>query len=118
MPPRSDRNGYINHVKRIIETDHPNLSDGILGSLTALHVAVLERNLLIVKYLVEEAGADVDVRNLEGRTPLLEACSSEDYRDMSKEQRSVLASIIGFLVRSGADVNATDKMSIVPFTLH
>lgn len=41
--------------------------------LTSLHLAVGEENMPIIQYLVETAGADVNIKNAEGNTAFMEA---------------------------------------------
>ena len=67
---------------------------------TLLHLAMeKEVNLAVVKYLVSQ-GADVNVKNKWGKTPLYEAALNGNIE------------IVKFLVAEGADVNAKDSNGI------
>lgn len=63
--------------------------------------ACTKGDIAAVKKLVTE-GADVNTKEADGRTPLLEA-SWGGYQD-----------IVKFLIEKGADVNASDKAGITP----
>jgi ankyrin repeat protein len=72
---------------------------------TPLLMAAEQGRMEIVRYLVEEAGADVNATTPESRgeiTPLRYAISNEDYE------------MVRYLVRNGADVNKANTAGWTP----
>jgi len=65
--------------------------------LTMLHWAAAQGDLELVKSLVEEGKTPVDIRDRDGRTPLLVAAAGGK------------TAVIGYLVSQGADLGALDK---------
>ena len=92
---------------------------------TALHIAAEMNDLRFATFLVEEAGADVNIANNEGKL-FWSLASKEKVRWALKilhDPTSVLLhKVVGkndlqevkFLIKNGADVNATDKNGWVP----
>ena len=72
--------------------------------LTPLHEAAVRGDIKIAAALVS-AGADINMKNRNGQTPLLwhmAICSTTNIE------------IVNFLVSQGADVNAKDNMGFAP----
>jgi ankyrin repeat protein len=59
--------------------------------------AIDENNLELVKRLIEHDGVDINIREDDGKTPLIYACCNDDCEEIAK-----------YLVEHGADVNARD----------
>ncbi|KAL3088391.1 hypothetical protein niasHS_008346 [Heterodera schachtii] len=70
------------------------------SGITALHAAYLANDLNIVKFLVEEAGADLEIRDATGRTALMGAASDG------------LADIVQYLVTKKARTDWKDENGI------
>jgi ankyrin repeat protein/predicted DNA-binding WGR domain protein len=68
---------------------------------TPIHFAVLKNNAQMIKYLIEEAHADINVADPRGRTPIHFAM------DSSKSNPELL-SMVKYLLRNGADVTKRD----------
>jgi ankyrin repeat protein len=79
-----------------------NSKDNITGWTPLIGACIAlknEESLKDMMQLLIEAGADVNIKDEEGRTALMEACSCGDG---CKE-------VVRLLIEAGADVNATDK---------
>jgi len=72
-----------------------NKGDGY-GNTVLISASGLPENLPLVRYLVEEAGADINHQNNDGVSPLIAACRSIDINNLP---------VIKYLVEHGADVN-------------
>lgn len=73
-----------------------NLND--IDNETPIFEAIHQKDLKLVKYLVEECGADIEHREIQDRTPLYHSCSV-GCLDISE-----------FLISKGADINAKTKI--------
>ena len=73
-----------------------------------LHVACRLANLSAVQTLVSQEGADVNIRNVEGETPLLWM-----LRRSTQPESSILP-VAQLLCDHGADVNIGDKEGFTP----
>lgn len=69
---------------------------------TLLHFACTADQLEVVKYLVNDAGADLEARSISGATPLMEAAEI------------CACDIITFLLEAGADPDAQDTAGCTP----
>ena len=96
----SAQRGYINNVKLLVsggaDVNFRNPSSG----LSALSAAVAEGHLPVVKYLIKNAKADVNVADLSGRTPIFYAVENDRTE------------ILRFLLANGANANAKDKAGV------
>ncbi|NXT00609.1 RN5A ribonuclease, partial [Jacana jacana] len=75
------------------------------GGATALMDACSERYLSVVKTLVEEMGADMDIRDNKDRNALIHALK----KGSAKERYESAVSIVHFLLDCGIDVNSKDE---------
>ncbi|KAK6643078.1 hypothetical protein RUM43_004581 [Polyplax serrata] len=75
------------------------------AGMSLLHWAADRGSLDVVKYLVDTLGADVNVRDTNGQTPLHFAVSC-DYEDVEK-----------YLVKAGADINLRDNEGFSPYEI-
>lgn len=89
----AERYGH-DEVEKIVETGVDINEKNITGS-TALHIAVKENNLEVVKYLVSK-GADLTLKNERGFDALIIA-TNENHVE-----------IFEYLLAKGADITATD----------
>eukprot|EP00612_Vaucheria_litorea_P000331 CAMPEP_0171451766 /NCGR_PEP_ID=MMETSP0945-20130129/137_1 /TAXON_ID=109269 /ORGANISM="Vaucheria litorea, Strain CCMP2940" /LENGTH=306 /DNA_ID=CAMNT_0011976287 /DNA_START=13 /DNA_END=933 /DNA_ORIENTATION=+ len=92
--------GNLDEVKRLVMEDgvDADMIDGFKGS-TPLHWACRGGKLDVAQWLVEEAGADPDLKNQDGRTPVFFACDGCHQ------------SVIEWLVGScGINVNEKDNI--------
>eukprot|EP00899_Mesostigma_viride_P010670 jgi/Mesvir1/19604/Mv09901-RA.1 len=64
--------------------------------MTALHLACSRQDTDLVKLLID-AGADVNIRDKDGRTPLFSAC------------KNIQLDMTSILIKAGADASAKDK---------
>lgn len=98
----SAQRGYLENVKVLLangaNVDYRNPSTG----LSALSAACAEGHLPVVKYLVKNGHADVNLPDTAGRTPLFYA--------LEKDQVETLR----FLLTSGANPNAKDHAGVSP----
>jgi len=84
-------------IKYLVE-HHADVNKGDRGGNTILiNASGMNHNLTLVRYLVEEAGADINHQNKHGVSPLISACTS-----FSVNQN---LPIIKYLVEHGADIN-------------
>lgn len=97
--------GNLKKVEEIIRRDGPSaltVTDGLLGH-TPLHSAVMRGDIELVQFLFE-LGADANVRNAYGATPIhYENGIGTRWKEM-----------IELLVEHGADVNAKDDQGRTP----
>ncbi|NXT48381.1 RN5A ribonuclease, partial [Pluvianellus socialis] len=75
------------------------------GGATALMDACRERHFSIVKTLVQEMGADVNIRDNKDRNALIHALK----KTCDKERYDSAVSIVLFLLECGVDVNSKDE---------
>ncbi len=94
---RAVRAGDLTKAQSLIEKDPGLLNAANEAGETILFVAVSNRQIALVEYLVGR-GADVNVRTNSLMTPLLAAC-----------RRGLPLAIVKLLVEKGADVNAASK---------
>lgn len=77
---------------------------------TAVALAVLHGHFAVVKFLCEEKGADFEIADNDGATPVKHAACERNvalwFADFD---------IIQFLIERGANLNAADKDGITPF---
>lgn len=64
---------------------------------SALHIAALHRNTNMLRLLMLQIGVQVDIRNKNGDTPLMIACTANDLETSH------------FLIDSGAEVNVANS---------
>jgi ankyrin repeat protein len=79
----------------LIDIGEPNLQEVNAEGATALHLAARKSNFETVQVLLE-AGADVEVTDHSGATPLLAACEVEEL---------LHGDVIGILLELGSNVN-------------
>ncbi|KAJ6637022.1 Ankyrin repeat domain-containing protein 16 [Pseudolycoriella hygida] len=72
---------------------------------SALHVAAQNGRLSILRYLVEEKDASIELKNNNRKTPLHEAAQFSQYK------------IVEYLIEKGADVNAIKNADWTPLML-
>lgn len=88
------QNGYdINHL------DFTVGGYRYTGRATALHLAAAKANVNVIKHLVEQYKADINIGNLNHYTPLINAVQVQEY----EPKRRLLAAVQ--LIRLGAKVN-------------
>ena len=103
------QNGQLNEFK-ILVNKNPNIKLAINSSSkedgrTLLTRASFGGSLAIIKYIVEDLGADINVADSEEITPIMESVSSENY-EVSK-----------YLIDSGANIHATNKLGADALTM-
>ena len=84
--------GDLEGVKFFSKSNSKTINQRNLGGATALHIACRTKNLRIAQVLID-AGADVNIADVEGWTPLMRASLAKDYN------------IVSLLLSSGAKVN-------------
>ncbi|KAF5286936.1 hypothetical protein FQR65_LT12395 [Abscondita terminalis] len=124
----------------VVKKMRPNVADIKLqcnsDKKTALHLASINRNNDVARFLVDE-GADINLTDNQGMTAFLYACKSGDI-DIVKKMRSHVENInlqcslykrsalhlafinkniaiAQYLIDEGADVNLTDCYGMTPF---
>ncbi|XP_066264208.1 ankyrin-1-like [Branchiostoma lanceolatum] len=105
----------VNAKFYLIENLQSPLNDELssLKTVTPLILGVVDRKLEIVKKLVQDCGADVNVTNEAGKAPLhCIATNTVDKRSASKTQ--VKQKIAEILLKAGAEVNIQDKKGQTP----
>ena len=65
--------GDLDELRRILTTTDLHVDEGDYDERTALHLAASEGILPVVQYLVQEAGANMDVTDRYGNTPLVDS---------------------------------------------
>jgi palmitoyltransferase ZDHHC13/17 len=94
----SSRRGNVDAVRRLVERDGVAVNSTDAEGNTALHWASYNDELDVARYLVDEAGADIDaVNRTESHTPLHHAVVGGSER------------VAVFLVNQGANVFASDR---------
>ena len=88
--------GHTDIVRYLVGLPEVNLNHQGCSSHTSLHLAVHGKHADVVQVLID-AGADIETRDDEGRSPLLVASLSGELTTVTK------------LVKAGADVRATDN---------
>ncbi len=90
----------ITAVKQLLDSGTDiNKQDG--AGFTALHFAAQENNFGIAKLLIER-GADLEIRDVYGNTPLIRAVSSSKGK----------GEIIDLLLQHGADMNVKNDYGV------
>lgn len=97
--------GNIDQIKGLLASAPESINQKDESGLAPLHVAARSDQLEVAKYLLE-SGADVEVRNQYGRTPLL--CVA--FMTGSVEMATLL-------IEHGADINAADAQGATPLKL-
>lgn len=92
----ASRNGDIDCVRRLLQSG-ADVSSTNYNDVTALHGASVEVALLLLDY-----GANLEAKDIYGKTPLMDSCANGD----------VACSI--FLLDNGANVNARDHFDWTP----
>ena len=69
---------------------------------SALHFAVEDNNLPIVKYIFEQCNVDIEIKGQYGRTLYSNACSKGYFK------------IVKYLVSKGSDINYRDSLGNTP----
>ncbi|MBN8827931.1 MAG: ankyrin repeat domain-containing protein [Sphingobacteriia bacterium] len=69
-----------------------------------MHLAAIRDESYLVRNLVEKCGADLEIKNNEGMTPLLKVCAA----------KGDLFFIFKYLIRKGANVNTMDNQNLTP----
>ena len=87
--------GHTDTVRYLVCLPEVDLNQQAIGNLTALHLAVQEKHSDVVQVLID-AGADIEKKDDEGRSPLHVATISGEL------------TTVKMLVKAGADVRATD----------
>ena len=87
--------GHTDTVRYLVSLPEVDLNHQESTNCTALHVAVQEKHADVVEVLID-AGADIETKNDEGRSPLLVASISGEL------------TTVKMLIKAGADVRATD----------
>ena len=91
--------GYIEIVRYLVSLPDVDVNQETVESCTALHRAVMHVEPDVVQVLID-AGADIDTKNNDGRSPLLSACAEGTF------------DTVKMLVRAGAEVRATDDEGV------
>ena len=95
--------GHTDTVRYLVGLPDVDVNDGG-GYDDALHYAVMSCNADVVQMLID-AGADIDMLDNDGRSPLLSACNSGAL------------DVVKILVRAGAGVRARDNQGDTCLTL-
>ncbi len=99
------RNGFVNILRCMIESNGECVNFSCVGSLSALYQSVMKQKLPVVKYLVTN-GAEIDAQNNEYEfTALHEACWIGNME------------IVEYLVDKGADVTIKEKEGNTPISI-
>jgi ankyrin repeat protein len=93
----------VDKLESLLTLDNINTQEAPT-SRTILHTAVFNSVYDCTKHLLKK-GADVNAKDVFGRTPLLLAVSDNNF------------DIIDMLIEAGADINTIDKFGNTPFTL-
>ncbi len=88
-------------AKKLIEKNHLNIDSKSKAGISPLHIAVKNRDLKMVKFLLKE-GADIDIQDNNGLTPLHYAIGQRRFK------------IVKYLVLHDADVNIKNIYGISP----
>ena len=91
--------GHTEIVRYLVSLPDVDVNQETVDSYTALHRAVMHVERDVVQVLID-AGADIDIQNNEGRSPLLSACVEGTF------------DTVKMLVRAGAEVRATDDEGV------
>lgn len=103
------QSGRLNELKVLLDSN-PTIKDSINtpskeDGRTLLTRASFGGSIKIIKYIVEELNADINIADAEEITPIMEAISSENY-EVSK-----------YLLENGADIHATNKLGADALTM-
>ena len=96
--------GHTDTVRYLVCLPEVDLNHQESTNCTALHIAVKRKHADVVEVLID-AGADIETKNDEGRSPLHVASISGELTTMK------------MLVEAGADVRATDAKRVTCLTL-
>ena len=77
---------------------------------SALHLAIVSKNLSMQKHLIQNEKANVEIRNKEGKTPLHIAVEFYEDNEVSKE-------LIKTLLKNGANLEARTRIGLTPLEL-
>jgi len=73
---------------------------------TALHVAVLDGNLEVVNFLIDQKGIDLNIQDKTGCTPFMLAITNFDNNIQTiKDQKEVFTAIIKTLIAASANIS-------------
>ena len=98
----SAQKGLLNNVKALLAAGADvNYRSPVTG-VSALSAASAEGRTNVVRYLVKNGNANINLRDLAGRTPIFYA--------VEKDQPQTLQTLLAL----GADVNAKDNSSVTP----
>ena len=90
------RYGHIEALRYLVCLPEVDVNYRQAGNITALHYAVDEKPRTDVVQVLIDAGADIDAKNNEGRSPLHSACASGEL------------DVVKMLVEAGAGVRDTN----------
>ncbi|CAG5089414.1 Protein of unknown function [Cotesia congregata] len=96
--------GQVEYIKLLLENgmdvNQPIITTGEFAGFTALHVACMKNDPVLVKLLVKDYGADVNATAADGSQPLLLACLYEKCKEYPE-----WGGPIGTLVNAKANVD-------------
>lgn len=93
--------GNLNKVKKLIQSD-PGMVNELYDGKPALHASSFHGHIDIVEFLIKEAHADMEIRDLDGDTALHFAC----FNGQSE--------VVELLLESGMQVNSVNKNGSTP----
>jgi ankyrin repeat protein/predicted DNA-binding WGR domain protein len=111
-----DMDRALDFIDHYIETTKDTVNQAIVEmekhkdthiGYSPIHFAVIKSNAQLIKYLVEEAHADINAADPLGRTPIHFAMNA------SKDNTELL-SMVKYLLRNGADVTKQDNLKRTP----
>lgn len=121
--------GDVNVVKFLVEKCNADVNMLDENHTTPLHIAAIEGNYEVVKYLAEH-GADLNTRDIEGYTPLMNATIEGNFeivrllilkgatfeRDVKEEQPLTPKEMGLYMLIRDAAINGYDDISL--FLVH
>ena len=93
--------GNLAKLKKMVLENNANPNECDYDSRTPLHLAVEEDHMEVVKFLVEEAQADINAQDRFGNTPL-DCC-------LRKSKEKINLTLIKYLKEMGGQIQSSDK---------